>query len=93
LSMDTGAHLGNTETVSNKPIDPNYGSWTFNYQKLPTQTTNHIRYYYMHTFSTLLFRLLLNHENMRWKEYCLCKPFQSKVTSTNLKIQNLKCWV
>ncbi|XP_013791800.1 muscle LIM protein 1-like [Limulus polyphemus] len=26
LSMDTGAHLGNTETqMSNKPTDPNYG--------------------------------------------------------------------
>merc|ERR1712137_157950 len=25
LSMDTGAHLGNTECVSNKPVDPVYG--------------------------------------------------------------------
>jgi len=25
LSMDVGEHLGNTESVSNKPTDPNYG--------------------------------------------------------------------
>jgi len=25
LSMDTGAHLGNTDSVSNKPLDPVYG--------------------------------------------------------------------
>lgn len=26
LSMDIGAHLGNTESVTNKPLDPVYGA-------------------------------------------------------------------